>query len=196
MRMRKYLLFLEIIVRSFLPPFYSFSLVEEVCRKRLAKRADDVDAMWLMSNLYVWYRKYPEARTHLEVMRHAGIDTRGIRLLMSRVCFHLDEYETVVQLLQDRAILSDKDVENYYLGFSLMKLRRYNDAIRHLEKYISGRQADAYAFVSLGYSYYMAGLYENALNAYRRAAHLNPSNEEIRVNIRRCEEKLEDLRGR
>ena len=195
MTMRKYLLFLEIILRSVLPPFYSFSLVEKVCRKRLLKRPDDIDAMWLLGNLYIWYGKYPEARTQLEGMRRAGIDTKTIKLLLSRVYFHLNEYEAVVQLLQDRTILVAQDVENYYLGFSLMKLERYNDAIISLEINARGNQAGEHVFASLGYSYYMAGLYENALDAYRRAAHLNPSNEEIRVNIRRCEEKLEGQRG-
>lgn len=194
MRMSKYLLLLEIVIRSLLPPFYSFSMVEKVCRKKLVKRPEDVDAMWLLSNLYLWYRRFPEARTQLEMMRRVGVDNTSIRLLLARAYFQLDDYERVVTVLQ-RSDVDPGSTANYYLGYSLMKLERYTEAITCLEDYTRANQKSDYAFASLGYSYMMAGLFEKALGAYTKAARLKPSDEELRISLKLCTEKLEGRRS-
>jgi tetratricopeptide (TPR) repeat protein len=182
----------EIVLRSLLPPFYSFAMVENVCKRKLAERPNDMNAMWLLSNLYVWYGKYSEAKKQLELMQQSGMDTKGVRLLLARVYFQLDKYEKVVDVLRlPDGRVACGSTESYYLGYSLMKMERYDEAIGHLSKYARLKPKSAPALTGLGYSFLMLGSYDKALDAYRKAAQLNPSDEGLLVSMNLCARKLE-----
>ncbi len=188
--MGKKSLLLELAIRSALPPFYSFSLIENVCKKKLEKRQNDKDILWVLSNLYISYKKYGEAKRTLETLLNSGIDTKHVRLLLSNVYFKLGEYIKVKEILSDGKTLSEKDKENYYLGDSLIRLECFGDAIIFLNNYIKYYPDEYVPFVRLGYAYYMQGSYILALEAYKHADKLKPLRNEIKESIDLCIEKL------
>ena len=181
----------EVIFRSIVPPFYSFSLIEKLCKKKLERYPNHHEAIWLLSNLYVWYgRKYNEAKKLLESLVISGIDRRADRLLLARVYYKLKLHQKVVEILLKKDTLEDKDMENFFIGNSLVELDNHADAIRYLQKYLAyHRTRDYLVFTRLGYAYYMEGLYDHALNAYQNAKRLNPSEKGIIDNINLCIEK-------
>lgn len=183
-------LLMYLLLRSVLPPFYSFSMVENILKRRLESKPGEHNVMWMLANFYVWYGKYIEALGLLESLLESKPDSRGVRLLLARVYFNLGQYENVVRALSNSEVLSNKDKENYYLGDSLIELRRFKEGINYLEKYAQRYSKDYLVFVRLGYAYYKEGLYGDALKAYQRAAMLSPNKKEIQDSINLCSEKL------
>ena len=49
---------------------------------------------------------------------------------------------------------------------------------------------DYLPFVRLGYSYYMQGLYDLAVEAYKEAERLNPTEKEIKDTITLCNDMM------
>lgn len=186
---RKWLLLIELGIRCIIPPFYSFAMLEKVCKKKLDKRPNDLGVLWVLSNFYISYEKYADAQIHLETLMKLGIDTKPVRLLLARAYFLQGQYNKTEQLLNKPKILSDKDIANYYLGYSLMELGNLNDAIKYLNKCVNHHPKEYKPFVCLGYAYYKQGRYDFALDAYRRAYKLNPSGE-IKNDIDICIENL------
>jgi tetratricopeptide (TPR) repeat protein len=165
-------------------------MVENVLKKRLDKKPENHNAMWILANFYVWHEKYAEALGLLELLLKSKPDSRGVIMLLARVCFNLGQYEYVTQILSSSGVLSDKDKENYYLGDSLIEIGRFREGINYLKKYAQRYSKDYLVFVRLGYAYYKEGLYEDALKAYQRAAILSPGRKEIQDSIYLCSEKL------
>jgi tetratricopeptide (TPR) repeat protein len=186
------LLLIEIALRSILPPFYSLPYLESVCRRKLGNNPNNTDVLWFLGNVYAWYGKYSEARPLLEALIESGKDSRGIRLALSRVYYRLGEHDKLYRILTQLDILNENDVENYYLGDSLIESKRYLDAITYLETYVNHNHKEYIPFVRLGYAYFMAGKYKDALRAYHMADKIKPSLPEIKDGISICLKKLEE----
>lgn len=182
---KKTLLF-ELFLRSILPPFYSYKMVENVCKKKLKKRPNDKNVLWVLSNLYINYKKYDKARLHLETLVNQGIDTKSVRLLLARIYYKQSQYEKVKNILKQGAVLSPDDKENYYIGDSLVELKDYEASIKYFNEYLKNHKSEYVPFVKLGYAYYMRGSYDLAIDAYYSAERLNPNNAEIKDSIEIC----------
>ena len=188
--MGKKALLLELFIRSILPPFYSFSLIEKICKVKLNKNPDDKDVHWILGNLYVHYKNFEKAKYNLEALIDLGVDSKHIRLLLSRVYYNLHEYSEVEQILNDGKILSSKDKENYYLGDSLLELNKFEPASIYLKNYVE-KYADNYIpFVRLGYALFKIKKYGPSLEAYKKAEELNPTEKEIKNSIELCLDML------
>ncbi len=173
------------------PPYGSFrSKAEEFCKKDLLKSASNTSSMWFLGNLYVWHKQYNMARGCLESLLAQRKNHRGTTLLLSNVYFNLGDYRSVDRILSTRGMLRDKDVENFYLGSSLLELSRFKDAVKVLARYTTHHRKNWESFVRLGYACFKAGLYAQALESYEKAERLNPSGHEIKDSIALCREKL------
>jgi tetratricopeptide (TPR) repeat protein len=188
--MGKKTLLLELFLRSILPPFYSFSMVERVCKKKLKLRPNDKDVLWILSNLYINYREFKKAKIYLEMLHNIGVNTKAVRLLLSRVYYHLEIYSKVKAILTEQPVLSDKDKENYYLADSLIQLKEFDSAVKYLSTYLENNKKNYEPFVKLGYVFYMQGLYDRALNAYKTAEKIHPNDTEIKKSIELCKGKI------
>jgi len=178
-------LLLEVFIRSIFPPFYSFSLVERICKRKLKKRPNNHKAIWLLSNLYLWYGKNQEARIQLESLMKFGIARRADKLLLSKAYYRLGLYKKVEKILGEGNVLSDKDIENCYMGSSLVELGKFEIAITYLERFLYNHNTKDYlVFTRLGYAYYMAGIYDHALRMYKQAEKLKPTEKGIKDNIK------------
>jgi tetratricopeptide (TPR) repeat protein len=188
--MGKTSLIIELFLRSILPPFYSFSLIESVCKKKLEIKPNDKDVLWVLSNVYVNYKEYEKAKKTLESMHKIGKGTRSVRLLLSRVYYNLGQYEKVKNVLIDKDVLLSKDKENYYIGDSLLEMKQYEASAKYLAQYTSYNQNEYVPFVKLGYAYYMQGFFDLALNAYIKAKKIEPENRKIEESIELCRKKI------
>ena len=165
-------------------------MAENILKKKLERKAEDHNVMWILANFYVWYRKYAEALELLESLLKLKPNSRGVKLLLARVYFNLGKYESVVRILGNSRALDSRDKENYYIGDSLIELGKFKEAIKYLDQYARHYSKDYLVFVRLGYAYYKEGLYEEALKAYQRAATLNPSKKEIQESMNLCSQKV------
>lgn len=188
--MGKKTLLLELLLRSILPPFYSFSMIESVCKKKLIISPNDKDVLWVLSNLYVNYRKFKNARFYLEALYEMGVKTRPVKMQLSRVYYNLGIYDKVKAILTENGILLDKDIENYYLADSLIQLKEFDCAAKYLQGYLNYNKKTYESLSKLGYVFYMQGLFDRALNAYEMAGKIEPNRIEIKKSIELCKEKL------
>jgi len=192
--MGKVTLMLELVLRSILPPFYSFARIEAICIKRLRRKPDDKYTLWVLSNLYIHHKQYREARPYLDTLYRMRKDTKSVRILLSRVYYHLGEYEKVVEILERGKILSPAEPEVFYLGDSLIELKEFRAATDNLSRYVNYHHTEYVAFVRLGYAYYMQGLFDLAIGAYTRAEALDPRNREIKTSIELCAAEIRKSR--
>jgi tetratricopeptide (TPR) repeat protein len=189
--MKKILLILELLARCLIPPFYSFSMIERVCKEKLTKDPEDISVRWILSNLYILNKDYNNAKHHLEEIIELGKNSRSVRLLLSNAHFMLGNYSDVVRILKYPGTLQNNDKENYYIGASLMELERYNESIEYLVNYTENYPKDYIVFVRLGYAFFKGNLFKQALDAYQKAEKLNPLSKEIKDNIEICKEMIE-----
>jgi tetratricopeptide (TPR) repeat protein len=174
-----------------LPPFYSFELIERICKRKLEKRPGDNEVLWILANFHVWYGKYFEAQEELETIRRMGRNKKSVTLLLSDVYFRTGQYEKVQELLRNSKVLSDADKENYHLGDSLIELEQFDEATHYLGLYLKHHKPKSYIpFVRYGYAAFRKGDYEEALKAYKDAERLNPSSEEIKDSLDLCRARL------
>ncbi len=189
--MRKWLIVFKIILKFLLKPSSSYySVVERTFVAELSKTPDDLYLLWFLSNHYVRYSKYDEAEFYLEKLVNNGEEKRELVLLLSKVYFKQHKYDNILNLLYGYEELHDDDIHNYYLGYSFLKLEKFKEAIVYFEKYVHLYTIDYIPFVKLGYAYYMEKKYDFALDAYRKAENLNPSQKEIKDSIDLCIEKI------
>ncbi len=187
--MGKKILLAEIFMRSILPPFYSFSMIERICKKKLIKKPNNKDVLWFLANLYANYKQFKKAINLLESIPENGKKSRSLTLLLARAYYNLDQFEKVKELLTPKEVLFPKDHEHYYLGDSLIHLKEFEAAIYVLNNYVIYHKDSYVPFVRLGYAYYMKGSYDLALKHYKMAMSLEPKNEEIWKSIEMCKEK-------
>lgn len=191
--MKKIILPLKIIFLFIANPSRSyFSVVEEVYKKELKKSPDDPYLLWFLGNIYVRYQKYKEAEILLESLLSRGRINKALILLLSKVYFNLLKYEDVKKILGTSDGIPDKEVANYYLGYSLIELGQPEEGVEYIKKYSEVNNTDFKIFGKLGYEYYKQKKYDLALEAYRKAEKLNPSKEEIKESIDLCLEKLKE----
>ena len=189
--MRKWILLFKTILRFASKPSRSyFSVVEEVYKTELTKRPNDPYLVWFLGNIYVRHKKYKEAEILLESLFHNGLVNNPLVLLLSKTYFNLGQYKKVAQLLKGSERLSDRDIENYYLGYSLIELGEIGEAIKYFKIYLEHHPKDYKVFAMLGSQYYKEKLYDLALDAYRKAERLNPSKIEIKDSINLCIEMV------
>jgi tetratricopeptide (TPR) repeat protein len=188
--MGKKALLIELFFRSLSPPFFSFSRIEAICRDKLSKKPNDINVLWILSNLSIHNKKYDEARHYLEKLSEMNKNTKSVRLLLSKVYYNLKNYVRVKEILENGEVLSLADSEHYYLGDSLIELGEFNSGTEHLTIYLQFQKDQYIPFVRLGYSYYMQGLFEKALESYRKAAELNPNCTEIKDSMVLCANKI------
>jgi tetratricopeptide (TPR) repeat protein len=186
---KKTFLIVELFFLSILPPFYSYSRIERICKRKLGKRPADKDVLWILSNLYILYKKYGEAKPYLEALFEMSKDNKDIRFLLARVYYNLNEYEKVKIILQGERFLSPRDKENYYFGNSLLQLKEYQVAIEPLLNYVTYHKEDYVPYLKLGYAYYMQDSFDLAVNAYKKAERLNPKDSKIKESIELCLKK-------
>lgn len=188
--MGKITLIVELFLRSILPPFYSFSMIEGVCKKKLTKKPIDKDVLWVLGNLYVNYKKFDQARHPLETLYKMDTRIRSVTLLLARVYYNLNQYDKVKEILMDKEILLPNDIENYYLGDSLIQLKEFELSLEFLSIYVNYHKDKYVPFVKLGYAYYMLGLFSLAMDAYKIAKRIDPTNNEIKKSIEMCRKKM------
>jgi tetratricopeptide (TPR) repeat protein len=189
--MKKLLLGLKFIAHFIVKPSSSyFSVVEKVCLKELDIHPNDLFVMLFLADHYVQYKKYDKAHIFLESLLELGVENREVILLLSKVYYNLQQYNKVEQLLANSDVLSDKDVGNYYLGYSLIELGKRKEGINYIEIYLKSHPKDWIVFSFLGYQYFKEKLYDLALEAYMKADRLNPSKKEIKDSIDLCKKKL------
>ena len=191
--MGKKALIVELFLRSILPPFYSFSMIERVCKKKLTTQPSDKDVLWILSNLYVNYREYGKAKQPLETLYKMEKRTRSVEMLLSRVYYNLNQYGKVKNILAKKDILLPTDYENYYLGDSLIQLHEFESAAKYLAIFVNYHKDNYLPFLKLGYSYYMHGAFDLAMEAYEAAKKLEPRNIEISRSIELCKEMMEEV---
>jgi tetratricopeptide (TPR) repeat protein len=189
---KRILLFLELIIRSIFPPFFSLSRIEKVLKKKLGKNPNDYNVLWFLAILYLMDKRYLEAQAPLETLITIRKDIKDAKLKLSQVYFCTQQYDKVVGILSSPGILSDKDVGNYYLGISLLDLADYDGAIKYLSRYLSYYSKPYEAFFGLGYAYFKKGLCEQALKEFKKAEKLNPSSKEVKYNIGLCIEAINE----
>ncbi len=189
MRIKKIILILELLSLSILPPFYSFSRIEGICKRKLKKTPTNKDVLWVLSNLYIYYKKFNEAKPYLEALLQIGENDKNVRLLLSRIYYNLNEYAKVKEIFQNEKLLSPRDKENYYLGNSLIELEEYEVAIKYLLRYLDYHKNEYIPYLKLGYAYYMRGSLDLALDAYKRAETLNPKDLKIKESIELCRKR-------
>ncbi|MBC8548774.1 MAG: hypothetical protein H8D23_03905 [Candidatus Brocadiales bacterium] len=194
--MKRVLLGLKFIVNFIIKPSSSyFSVVEKVCLKELDKHPNDLFVMYFLADHYVQYKKYDEAHILLESLLQQDADRKEVILLLSKVYFNLQKYKQVKQLFVNFDVLSDKDIANYYLGYSLVELEKRDEGIKYLNRYLKHHPKDYNVFAIVGYQYYKEKMYDLALEAYRQAEKLNPSKKEITDSINLCKEMIEKTTG-
>lgn len=193
--MRKWKLLLKTILSFVVKPSRSyFSVVEEVYKKELSKMPNDPYLLWFLGNIYVRYKKYKEAEILIESLYFNGSVNKALVLILSKIYFNLQKYDRVVEMLEDYEQLYEKDLHNYYIGYSLTRLERFGDAVKYLQNYVKHFQKEYIGFVTLGYAYYMDKVYDRALLAYQQAEKLNPQ-QEIKEKINLCNKKIEQRRS-
>jgi tetratricopeptide (TPR) repeat protein len=191
MLIKKIILGLKVIARLITHSNSSyFSIVEKVCLEQLEKKPDDRFIKWFLSNHYVNNKKLDEAQILLESLVNQRPVERTVILLLSRTYFKSQQYKKVIELLDGYEKLRDSDSHNYYLGYSFIKLKKFGNATKYLEKYVKHHPKDYVGFVRLGYAYYMKKMYDLSLGAYKRAEELNPAEQEIKNSIELCSDML------
>ena len=188
--MKKWFFIIRLGVCVITPPFSSFvEKYEKFCKNQLAKRPNDRSSLWCLSNLYMWYKKYDEAKHCLESLTAMGEKRRGTILLLGHAYYALREYHKVEEVLTIPEKLRDSDKETYYIVYSLIELGKFKQAAELLKKYTRHHQKDYLPYVHLGYAYFKAEMYDLALDAYLKAEKLNPTEKEIKESINICREK-------
>ena len=194
--MKKLLLGFKFIVRFIIKPSDSyFEVVQKVCLEELDKKPNDLFLMLFLADHYVQYKKYDEAHILLESLLNLGTKSKEIILLLSKAYFNLQQYKKIVDLFDEFDVLADKDIGNYYLGYSLIELGKRKEGIMLLNKYIKHHSDDWIVLSLLGYQYFKEGEYDKALDSYIKAEKLNPSKKEIKGSIKKCKEKLKTQTG-
>jgi len=183
------ILLIEILLRSLLPPFYSFSQIEGICKQKLKKNPGNKDVLWFLSNHYINHKKYEESKPYIEALFEMEKDKRSVRFLLARVYYNLGNYGKVKEILQQNELLLPTDRENLYLGVSLIELKEFGSAIGYILNYLSQYKDNYEPYVKLGYAYYKQGLFDLALEAYKNAEKLNPQSSEIKESISLCYQK-------
>jgi len=191
--MKKWILAIKIIFHFIKEPSKSYlSVVEKVYNDELQKNPNDYYLIWFLSNQYIRHKKYEEAEYYLELLFKSQKASRNVVLLLFKVYFNLQKYEKVIFLLENTNHLKNSDVENYYIGYSLMGLNRYSEAEKYLSNYTTHFPRDYVGHVRLGYIYFMEGKYQEALDTYGVSEKLRPDLNEIKEGIRLCYEKINE----
>ena len=190
--MGKYLLLIELFFRSILPPFYSFKMIERICKNKLIKNQNDKSALWILSNLYINYKKFNDAKPYLKRLFMQDMKSKAVRLLLSSIYYNQGEYGKVKEILEEGKVLELSDKENFYLADSLLKLKEYEESIKYFFKFLKKNKTEYIPFVKLGYAYYMQGLFEPAIDSYESANKLSSGNIKIEDSIKLCMEKLKE----
>lgn len=192
--MRKLVLLFKTLFYLIVKPSRSyFSVVEEVYKTELNKRPNDPYLLWFLGNIYVRYKKYNEAEILLESLFNKGFVNKALILLLSKVYFNLRRYKDVEEILRRLEKIPDKEVANYYLGCSLIKLCQSIKGIEYIEKYLKYNSKDYMIYWKLGYEYYKEKKYEKALAAYRNAEKLNSTKKEIKEGIDACIREIQNI---
>jgi tetratricopeptide (TPR) repeat protein len=185
----KLLLIVELVLRSALPPFYSFALIENILNKKISKNPNNTFAKWILANYYVEYKKYQEAALILESLQDYYKNNKATLLLLARIYYNLNQPEKVIKILDKGKVLLENDKENYYYGISLMELGKHADSIPYLERYLKNHKIkDSKVYINIGICYYKISSYKEALCNYEKAKNLGGDKEEIANLINSCKE--------
>ena len=188
-KIKKWALLLKILWIVILKPSScNWSEAQYLVKKELIKKPNDTFLLWVLGNVYVQNHKYAEAEPILEnlVGKVKKKQETKLRLILSMVYFKQQKYENVIKLLLNYEGLRDKDVNNYYLGISLMKLGNFKEAIIYLKKYVQHYSKHYIPFIELGGAYYKEKQYSLALDAFKKAEILNPTQKDIKKLIDLC----------
>ena len=189
--MKKWFFIIRLGIILITPPFSSFfTKYEKFFKNRLAKNPNDRSSLWCLSNLYMWYKKYDEAKHRLELLTAGGEKRRASILLPGHAYYALKEYHKVEEILTIPKMLRDSDKETYYLGCSLIELGKFKKAAELIEKYTKHHQKNFLPYVHRGYAYFKAEMYDFALDSYLKAEKLNPTEKEIKESINICRQKI------
>lgn len=163
-------------------------MVERICKKKLEKNPYDKDALWVIGNLYVNYKKFDKAKRSLEALYAVNNNTKSVAMLLSRVYYNLSQYDKVREVLE-KIEIKEKEPAAYYLGVSLIEGGRAKKGIGYLEKYLVHHPKDYNVHWKLGYEYFRLNEYEKAIDSYVEARKLKP-NKKIDEAIKICYERL------
>jgi len=143
---------IELLLVLLTPPFGYFLKVEKFCKRKLQRNPDDVKVLWVLSNAYMDYQKYPEAQKHAEKLLQLRPHEKSVHYLLSRAYFHTDKYQETAELLTGEYLPSEKDGENYYLGYAFMKLGQYAEAIAYMTQWLKFHKPKDYALQCIGHA--------------------------------------------
>ena len=123
--------------------------------------------------------------------------TKGLYYLLSGSALTLIDFPTICMLY--KVVLSHIEVFYYYLkGFMLRQIRRYESAVKNYE-FAAKNTADAETFyIMAGDTAYKNKNLSHAINAYKKAIELNPSNSDAILKLttilqNHCEDKEDEL---
>ena len=184
---KKIILLLKLSFLIIFPPYDSlYKKGEKMCEREIKKRPKEPYTIWFLSYFKVQQEKYEEAKNLLESLIAEGFNKRSVLFLLSKAYFNLGKYADVKKTLEKLDDIPDKEVANYYFGYSLIELHQANKGIKYLEKYATYNFTDYNVFWKIGYEYYNQNQYNKALKAFKRANELNPSKKEIKDCIAQC----------
>lgn len=130
-----------------------------------------------------------KAKEHGRLILQKHPDLPEANLYMGVVSYYEGKpEEALVYLKKATRFLPSRDKKGAsaleYIGECYLKLQRYDDAVRCLEKSITANPCGGEKkYVSLGEGYYVLNRKEEALSAFKKALELNPGNYEAWNNI-------------
>jgi tetratricopeptide (TPR) repeat protein len=151
----------------------------------------------ILSKNYNWQALAETAQAALD----AGTNTPMLYIYLGEAQFHMKEYELALKSLL-RATADDPTILKAYglLGYTLIELGRYEDAISPLQTHLVYNSNDYRGWSYIGQAYYYSGIYNLAEKALDQSLALNPGDTIayylrglIRLEDDRYEEALADL---
>jgi len=187
---RRLMFVIELLIKSLIPPFYSFAKIERLCKKKLKSHPEAYLPRLFLGSLYSDYQKYSEARNEYEALLKQDYRNETVLGALGEICYRLADFSAAVKYLEEIETrrMNDKYL-NYYIGASLMSLDQTEKALPYLlrAKELSSKKTkliefpEEYRFsksnlcAALGYCLLRTGRFAESAKFYREAISLNPT---------------------
>lgn len=192
--MKKWIIGLKIVLQLISDPSSPYpEVVEKVCVKELKKKPNDFYINWFLGYVYVKYDLYQKAVGILKPLFLKKKKAGKVGLKLAKAYFNLQNYNNVVKTLSELNEIPEKDVANYYFGYSLVELGKIAQGIHYLEIYLRHHPSDHLVFCKLGWTYFQLAEYSLSLKAYKSAKTIKPLDRRIEESIELCKIKLKNI---
>jgi tetratricopeptide (TPR) repeat protein len=187
----KIVFLIGVLFRMITPPLYSFTRLEQYCKKRIEKNPQIYLPRWFLAELYKDYKKFDQAKKEYLEIRKMGKMTPKDALALGEVYFGLEDYKAVIDTISSiiEKYPNHKNA-NWHLGRSYMKLEEYQKAVLYMERVIESGSNRYEDYWHLGDCYHNIGQFIKAKEAYSHALLLKPESKELKINIDAIEKKM------